>query len=1129
MNNYEELISRLDAFVRKYYANQLLRGSLTLFICLLAYVLTVSVGEYYLYLPVWAKLIIISFFIVAGISALVVWVAIPLSKMAKLGKQITHEQAAVIVGKHFPEVSDKLLNILQLRNTIDSYASRELALASIDQKASQLSVVPFVNAIDLGKNKRYIKYLLPLVLLIGLILIAAPDVFSDAGERLLQPTKAFERPAPFRFVIKNARLEAVRNSDFVLQVNTEGRALPTDMMIALGNEKIAMQNTGRNEFQYVFRNVTDPVEFKLYAAGYYSQAYIITVAQKPVLKSFNVKIDYPDYTGRKDELQTSMSDLSVPAGTYISWAFIAEYTDEAYIRFGNGQPVKLHNQANMFGSQFRFLNDTSYTISLKNVKTNIMDSFKYSVKVIPDEYPVIQLEEHRDTVTGKQILLTGIAGDDYGILRVLFHYEIINTQNQQVTAKNVTLQTQAGALVPFQYYVDVEPLKLLPGQKLQYCIEAWDNDGVHGSKFTRSEMRSFSMYNDTQIDSAINANAEQINSGLSSSAQQTKDMQSEYKDLQSKLLESDDMGFEQQQNMKQLASMQQQLKNQLDAVKKRLNEQMQQTEQRQHSDDLKDKQQELKKQMDNLLDKELAAQMKKLQDLMNRLNKDKAFEAMKELEQENKLFSMDLKRMQELMKQMEMQMRMEDLANKMDELANKQLDLKRETDKKNSNSEQLAKKQDELKKELEKAMNDEGKEMSELNKKMEKPQSIEKEKDKADAAKKDMEQSKQELEKNETAKSSESQNEAAENLKSMAEGLRSGAGGMSMQQLKMNIKAVRQILTNLIRLSFDEEQLMKKVQATPLTSQVYVNNQEEQKRLHTNSRMIRDSLYQLSKSLFKLAPTINKETAELERFMANATEALENRRVSDAMTRQQYAMTHTNNLALMLNEVLGNLLSQMNQGNPSSGSCNKPGGMNPKPGASKQLSDIITKQQQLGNSMRKMQEGKEGSQGTQESDKGKEQNGNPSGKQSNGEYGNAEELAKMAQQQATIRRQLQELNSMLNSMGMGNAKELKEVQDKMDRVETDLVNKRLSSEMQLRQKEILTRLMQAEKSLREQEQDDKRTSRSAEEIAKPLPPELQKFLNEHKTLSEQYKTAPPQLKPYYRNMVQQYYQLIGNK
>lgn len=1133
MSNYEELISRLDAFIRKYYANQLLRGSLILFICLLAYILTVSVGEYYLYLPVWAKISIVSLFVVAGLAALIVWVAIPFSKMAKLGKQISHEQAAIIVGKHFPEVSDKLLNILQLRHHADSHESRELALASIDQKAAQLSVVPFASAVDLGKNKKYLPYLLPLVLVMVFILIAAPKVFSDASERLLQPTKAFEKPAPFRFIVKNKNLQAIRGADYVLQVTVEGNALPADMYIELGSDKLSMQSTGKNEFQYTFRNVTEQFSFRLFAAGFYSQPYIISVAQKPVLKSFNVKIDYPDYTGRKDELRSSMGDVTVPVGTYISWAFIAEYTDEAFIRFGNGSPIRLTHQATMFGSQFRFMNDTGYVLSLRNNATNITDSFRYNVRVIPDEHPVIQMQEFKDSVTGKQILLTGTAGDDYGISKVLFHYDLTGAKNQPIASKSIPLPMNGGALTAFQYYFDVEPLNLQPGQKLQYYIEAWDNDGVHGAKATRSEVRSYNMFNPEQLDSAINANVEQINSGLNNSSEQTKDIQNEYKDLQSKMLESSDMGFEQKQNLQQLSNMQQQLKNQMEAVKKRLDEQVQQSQHKEYSEDVKEKQQELQKQMDNLLNKELKEQMKKLQELMQRLNKEKAFETMKQLEQENKLFNMDLQRMQELMKKLEMQMRMEDLANKMDKLAEKQLDLKAETDKGKKDNQELAKQQEALKKELEQAMSEEMKQMEELNKEMKQQQDVAKEKDKAGDAKKDMQDSKQQLDQGQKSQSSKSQSQAAENLKSMAQSLKSGAGGMNAMQLKKDIRAVRQILTNLVRLSFDQEQLIKKVQNTPATSQNYIVNQQEQKRLHGNSRMIRDSLFALSKELFKLAPTINKETTELENNIAAAIKMMENRRREDVMARQQYAMMHTNNLALMLNEVLSNLMQQQSQQNNSSGQqgqCNNPGGKTPKPGVGKQLSDIITQQQQLGNAMQQMENAKQQREG-QESKDGKPQNkeGKEGKEGSEGEYGNAQKLAQMAQQQAAIRRQLQQLNSLLNSKGMGNAKEIKEIQEKMDRIETDLVNKRMSAELMMRQKEILTRLLQAEKSLREQEQDDKRSSKSADEISKQIPAELQRYINENKQLSEQYKTTPAQLKPYYRNMVQQYYQSIGTK
>jgi hypothetical protein len=162
---------------------------------------------------------------------------------------------------------------------------------------------------------------------------------------------------------------------------------------------------------------------------------------------------------------------------------------------------------------------------------------------------------------------------------------------------------------------------------------------------------------------------------------------------------------------------------------------------------------------------------------------------------------------------------------------------------------------------------------------------------------------------------------------------------------------------------------------------------------------------------------------------------------------------------------------------------------------------------------------------------GEQGEGDKQGTQGNpaeGEYGDAEQLARMAQQQAALRRQLQELNNLLNSKGAATSKELQELLDRMDRNETDLVNRRFSEEMLRRQREILTRLLETEKSLREQEEDDKRSSQTAKEISRSIPPELQQKLLQQQQLLELYRTAPPQLKPYYKNMVETYFQLIGN-
>ncbi len=1136
-NDYERLIAHLDAFIRKYYKNRLLRGSLLLLICLLGYILAISVGEYFLYMPVWLRVLLVTLFIGAGLFALVALVIIPALKMARLGKTLSHEQAAVIVGQHFPEISDKLLNILQLKNSTDTSASMELAEASIRQKAQQLSVIPFTQAVDLSKNKKYLPYLLPVLLAGIFILVAAPNIFRDASERLLQPTKVFEKPAPFRFVIQNTPLRAIHGHDFTLQVSVEGDALPSHMSLSINGENLPMSSSEPNTFLYTFRSVTAPVSFRLHAAGFHSQTYTLAVMQKPVLKSFKIHIDYPDYTGVDDEIRSSLGDMTLPAGTTVQWAFTADHTDNAAIRLGNADPLPVPGNASLFGFRTRFLYDSSYTLLLHNKASSYTDSFRYHVRVIPDQYPVVQIQEFRDTVTGRQILLTGTAGDDYGISRVLFRYEVSNGSGQSVSTKSIPLPVSAGMLTPVQYYFDVASLELQAGQKLSYYIEAWDNDGVSGSKSSRSETMIYSMYEPEQTDSVINAQAQQISDGISNSTTQSRQLQQEYQDLQRRMLQGNNASWEQQQLLQQLMQKQTDLQRQMEQVKKRFEEQVEQSKQKQFSEDLREKQQALKEQLDQMLDKELREQMKKLEELMQRLNKEQAFKTMQQLEQENKLFNMDMQRMQELMKQLEMQMRLEDMANKMEKLAEDQRDLKERTEQSKNDNATLAKEQEQLKKQLDKAMQQDMKEMQQLGEKMQQEQNTEPVQEQGKDAQQQMQESKDALEQDQKKKSGAAQDKAAQNMQQMAEMMRKQAAGMDIQQIEMDIRAVRQILTNLMRLSFSQEQLMETVRQTSPSHPQYLDNQKEQKQLHRHSQMIRDSLFVLSKRLFRLSATVNRETGGLEKNMEYALTALENRRINDAVTRQQHVMTHTNNLALMLNEMLSNLMqmqSNAQQQSGGDGSCSSPGGQKPKPGAGQQLKDIITGQQNLGNAMQQMQQsqqkGQQQSGGQGEGEQGEGQ-GNKQGKQgdpSEGEYGDAEQLARMAQQQAALRRKLQELNSLLNSKGAATSKELQELLDRMDRNETDLVNRRFSDEMIRRQREILTRLLETEKSLREQEEDDKRSSQTAKEISRPIPPELQQKLLQQQQLLELYRTAPPQLKPYYKNMVEAYYQLIGN-
>lgn len=140
-DNYQLLIEKLDEFTRKYYINQLIRGSLYSIALILVLFIAMSVLEHYFYFDTGGRKILFYSFIGMSIAALGFWVFSPLLHYFRLGKVISHEQAAQIIGEHFPNVKDKLLNILQLKRQADHSSQTGLLLASINQKTEEIKPV----------------------------------------------------------------------------------------------------------------------------------------------------------------------------------------------------------------------------------------------------------------------------------------------------------------------------------------------------------------------------------------------------------------------------------------------------------------------------------------------------------------------------------------------------------------------------------------------------------------------------------------------------------------------------------------------------------------------------------------------------------------------------------------------------------------------------------------------------------------------------------------------------------------------------------------------------------------------------------------------------------------------------
>ena len=114
-NSYDLLIAKINEFTKKFYLNRLLRGSIYAAATILGLYLFIFVLVYYTSPSITAKTILFFSFLVIAIAALIVWIIKPALAYFKLSKTLTIEQAAKLIGDHFFNVKDRLLNTLQLK------------------------------------------------------------------------------------------------------------------------------------------------------------------------------------------------------------------------------------------------------------------------------------------------------------------------------------------------------------------------------------------------------------------------------------------------------------------------------------------------------------------------------------------------------------------------------------------------------------------------------------------------------------------------------------------------------------------------------------------------------------------------------------------------------------------------------------------------------------------------------------------------------------------------------------------------------------------------------------------------------------------------------------------------------
>jgi hypothetical protein len=1103
--NYELLIGKIDTFIRKYYFNNLLRGLIFLGAGIFSAYVIITVSEYYGNFNTAFRTFLFYFFIFLNLG-LIVWLIVPsLLAWLRLGKTITHDQAAEIIGKHFTDVSDKLLNTLQLKKLADSnQQQRELIEASIDQKIETLKPVSFPSAINIRENRKYLKWIVFPAALICIIALAAPSILTESTKRLIRHNEYFAPVAPFKFVVLNQSLSVVQGDDLKLDLKLEGDKLPSDVYIETANNTFKLDKENISRFHYLFSNLQKNTPFRVSGNGFTSVPYEIKVNLKPALLHFDVKLNYPAYLHKKSEQLLNAGDLTIPAGTSVKWELHTQNASGIVFNINNNRYNAVQSGQDVFEHTERIYKNSEYKISPQNVLVSRGDSASYRINVIADEMPAITVEEKSDSVSSKALYFNGKIQDDHGFTSLTFNYKTgtpgnKSTEHAITKAVNADLSKQQA---DFFYFWDMKQLGIKPGDQVSYYFEVADNDEVSGPKKVRSPEHTLNVPSQKDLNEQLNNGTQVVKQKMQDAIKLAGQVEKDAQKLNQLLLNKNSLSFDEK---KQIDDLLQKKKDLDDLVKDIQTENKKNMYNRQENEqqnkDLIEKQKEIENLFNNVLDQKTQDLLKKLQALMDQEQKDATRDELSKMQVDNKSLKKELDRILELYKKLEFDQKLNQNINQLNQLAGKQQKLADQTKQQNSDSQALQQEQQKLQQDFQDVKQSLDN-LQKVNDSAEHKNDFENPKSDEQKIDQQMGQSSENLQKNDKQKAAQSQQEASRQMQQMASKMEQKNEEGEDAQNNVDAQQLRELLKNLINSSFDQEKVMETLKNTSPTDPNYGILAQKQKDIKDNLKTAEDSLYALSKRVPQIQSTVNQEIGSINSHIDQSLGNLGERRTAEATRNQQYAMTSMNNLALMLNEALEQLQNSMKNGKSGKGKSKQPS-----------LSQLNKLQQQLNQNMQGMREQLQ-------------KQGNMSQSQRSGM---SEQLAKMARQQQIIRQALQEINKEENKEGAGGLGNLDKISKEMEQTENDIVNRRITDEVLKRQQQIQTRLLEAEKAEQQRDQDQQRESN----VGKDMPPGYIKALQDYQKTkekqTEQIKTVSPALNLYYKQKIKSYFDQLNAK
>ena len=1112
---YKEITNKIDNLSKKEFANLSLVGIQITIIGVFQLFIAFAFWEMLGNLASSIRMILFFFFLLVSIGLIAYLVVRPLLKYLNVFNKKNYFRYAKKIGEFFPFIKDDLLNAMQLVELKPGSVnySTELKDAAFQQIYNKTKSINFSDTVSFDKSKKLFKFFTGTII-IGTFLLAFVPGLKAASYRLINFNKEFIPPAKFSFVVSPGNKEITKGQDINITASVIGpRPSSVDIGIKYVEQtdydfkNLTPDSTGL--FSFSIPAVRSSFNYFIKAEDVESSKYNITVIDRPIIKNLDVTILPPSYSKLPIINQKDNGNVSSLTGSRVQY-FISttkENLSSAKLVFTDSSefPLKLEGR-NALGT-FRIKKDEDYKITLTDKDGNKNDNpVTYSIKALPDEYPSIEMVSPNKNVSlGKydRLPLLARVSDDYGFTKLLLHFRLSSSQREKpwedFTSTEIPLN-KTGKEEDVSYIWNLSPLNLAVEDVVSYYLEIFDNDNINGPKSSRTSTFTArvpsldELFKD--VDESQTTSEKKLTETLNDAQKLKENLEKLNQDLKQNKKE---ITWQEKERIEKTMDKFDELEKKIEDVKKDLSN-MQNDLQKNNllSKETLQKYMELQKLFEEMSSDEMKKAMEKLQDLLQKLNRNQIQQAMENMQFNEEAIKKSIERTLQLLKRVQIEQKMDEIQKRIEELTKQLEDVKQQTNKNDLSQEiqkqELADKQKDITeglKNLEEKMKELQDKMSEFkdmpNDQMEKTtEDFQKQQNQQlseDALRKLINEQKQQAMQNQSLLS--------QNMQQLQQQMSSMQQQMQQQNQRQVFNDMMKVLENLLTVSKDQEDLKNKSTGLTPNSSQFDENAEKQNNLERDMYKITSQLNELSKKTFAITPEMAKAMGDALRHMQQSTDALQNRNSFGSANEQGKAMGSLNEAATLMKS---SMESMMNGGGSGGGMMS----------LMQQLQNLSQQQMNLNNLTQMLNQGKLSMQ-------------------------QQAELQRLAQQQELIRKSLDQLNEEAKQAGETKKlpANLDKILDEMQEVVTDMKTQKLNDDLVQKQERILSKLLDAQKSINERDYEKERESTSGKDFASKSPDELNlPAKTKNKITDELNKAVQEGYTRDYENLIRKYYEAL---